>query len=164
MIPTIRQNVSDTGYHHPILRKVGYRIISFRLTTPSRSSPQASSCKELIVENPDWVSNVILNFSVGPLFRNPHSGIENREIKMKFSQVRRSFYKSGKRNGEGLGLGQVIDSSAGREASKGVQGSVGAHHRRRRNAAVLRVPCARFATRRQDPRNHARGPRWRTRS
>jgi len=32
-IPTIRQNMSDTGYHYPTLKKVGYRIISFRLST-----------------------------------------------------------------------------------------------------------------------------------
>jgi len=37
-------------------------------------------------------------------------------------------------------------------------------HRRRRAAAVLRVPRARIRDPRQDPGNHARWPRWRTRS
>ena len=37
------------------------------------------------------------------------------------------------------------------------------HHRRRRNADVLRVPRVRIRDPRQDPGNHALRPRWRTR-
>ena len=56
------------------------------------------------------------------LVKNPHSGIENREIKIQFFKIRRS--PKAKWRGSGAGAG---DSSAVREASKGVKGSVGAH-------------------------------------
>jgi len=58
------------------------------------------------------------------LVRNPHSGIENRKIKIQYLQVRRSPKAKWRGAGAGAGAG---DSSAGREASKRVKGSVGAH-------------------------------------
>ena len=125
------------------------------------------------IRNQKSVKILIPDFSVCPLVGNPHSEIRNRGVKSSFKilpverknrrnrEIARAGWSWGwlRRPGSHQGRQEV-----GRRSSVPSVTESKRRHRRRRNTAVLRVLWARIATRRQDPGNHARGPRWRTRS